>query len=532
MTRRDLLTLGIGAAAAVPLTPIPWKLLDDTAKWSQNWSWIPRPPRGERSIRYSSCTLCPAGCGIQAKCVGKNVIGIAPVAGHPVSQGVLCPYAFGAHQLPFHPARITHPLRCGNPASMEKVVAEISRRVNTGVLAILDERPGRAVSVAYQKIAEAHGGRYLVADRSETSTLGHIARATGRNVSDLGLTFENVRTILSFGAPVLESWATPGRVLNLWKQDRLAIVQVEADLSKTAALASRWLPVRAGSESHIANLFAGKIAAGEAAEATGIPAEKLVDAVRFIQDRGPMLAVSGGELSEEAEQTVAGLNRGSSAIVARDTSFEVERLANVADGSVDILIIDHGLLGGSVPYDALRSKLRRNGIIVSLSSYRAGVAAMADFVIPTPAFGEGLEEAPTPWDAVSPSYALAPALLDPPAGVTTALEFVNRVTGAEAAPEALIRARADALYAARRGELFSFADRATKPVREFKSAPEFYKALNTGACWIDRDQKPVALKCGPLADGSAAKTTASTRGSAVVPPLFTKIRQESRIGRA
>ena len=84
LTRRDFFTLGIGAAAAIPLTPMPWKLLDDTSKWSQNWSWIPRPPRGERSVRYSTCTLCPSGCGIQAvRCVGKNLIGIAPVAAHP-----------------------------------------------------------------------------------------------------------------------------------------------------------------------------------------------------------------------------------------------------------------------------------------------------------------------------------------------------------------------------------------------------------------------------------------------------------------
>src|SRR5579862_8722508 len=77
LTRRDFFTLGLGAAAAIPLTPMPWKLLDDTAKWSQNWSWIPRPPRGERSIRYGTCTLCPAGCGMQVRCVGKNLIGTA-----------------------------------------------------------------------------------------------------------------------------------------------------------------------------------------------------------------------------------------------------------------------------------------------------------------------------------------------------------------------------------------------------------------------------------------------------------------------
>ena len=220
LTRRELFTLGIGAAAAVPLTPIPWKLLGDTAKWSQNWSWIPRPPRGERSVRYTTCTLCPSGCGLKVRCVGKNLIGIAPLPGHPVSKGVLCPYAFGAHQLPYHTARITQPLHKGTPISLDTAVAEINALVRGRTIAILDERPGRAVSAAYQRIAAARGGVYITADRSESATLQHIAAGSGMNAADLGLDLENVRTIVSFGAPVLESWATPGRILTLWKEKR------------------------------------------------------------------------------------------------------------------------------------------------------------------------------------------------------------------------------------------------------------------------------------------------------------------------
>jgi hypothetical protein len=195
-----------------------------------------------------------------------------------------------------------------------------------------------------------------------------------------------------------------------------------------------------------------------------------------------------------------------------------EHFAHVAAGSIDVLFIDHGLLGGSVPYDSLRPKLRPDGIIVSLSPYRAGVSALANFVIPTPAFAESLDEAPTPWDAVSPSYALAPALLDPPAGVTTALEFINRVAGGAATPEAVIRAKVDELFAAKRGEVFTFADRTTKPVSEFKSAPDLYKAFNTGACWIDQFVKYSEPR--PAMMGQAVSPASPTRGTAIAPPLW------------
>jgi glycine cleavage system H lipoate-binding protein len=58
--RRDLLCLGGGAAAGVVFTPVPWKLLDDVSIWTQNWRWLPVPPRGEITRRYTGCTMCGA----------------------------------------------------------------------------------------------------------------------------------------------------------------------------------------------------------------------------------------------------------------------------------------------------------------------------------------------------------------------------------------------------------------------------------------------------------------------------------------
>jgi hypothetical protein len=442
MTRRELLTLGLGAAVAVPLTPVPWKLLDDSSKWTQNWNWIPRPPRGEPSVKYSSCTLCSAGCGIAARCVGTNVVGIAPVADHPVSKGVLCPLAFGAHQLPFHPARLTCPLRRGQPARIEEVTAEIAGRVKTGRFAIVDERPGRAVSEAYQRIAAANGGEY-------------IAPVAGN-----GLPLEDVRTVVSLGEPVLESWATPGRVLELWGRGRLAVVQVEESFSRTGALAAKSLIVRQGSGSIVTELLAGKVGISAASEATGVTQEKLADVARFVKERGAMISVAG----------------------------EQPRIAFLG-GEIDTLLIDHGPLGGSLSRDVLQSRLRPGGVIVSLSPYRAGIAAAADYAIPTPAFGEALEEAPTPWDAMSPSYALAPLLRAAPAGVTIPCDFIAKLSASGETQESAIERRVGKLHAAKRGVVFAFRDRTVKAMSDFKTAADLRKAFDAGACWTDREAK-------------------------------------------
>jgi menaquinone reductase, molybdopterin-binding-like subunit len=72
MDRRDFFKFAGGSALGLALTPVPWTLLNDTAKWSQNGSWIPRPPAGEIHTKFTTCTLCPAGCGVRARCVGDS----------------------------------------------------------------------------------------------------------------------------------------------------------------------------------------------------------------------------------------------------------------------------------------------------------------------------------------------------------------------------------------------------------------------------------------------------------------------------
>ena len=100
-----------GSAVGIMLTPIPWKLLDDSAIWTQNWSWIPEPLKGKFQTKFTTCTLCPAGCGVRVRCVGDQPVSLSGVANHPISHGALCPVGLGAHHLPYHPARVLQPFK-------------------------------------------------------------------------------------------------------------------------------------------------------------------------------------------------------------------------------------------------------------------------------------------------------------------------------------------------------------------------------------------------------------------------------------
>src|ERR1017187_10654041 len=89
--RRDIFKFAGGAVAGAFFTPAPWRLLTDTALWSENWPGVPRPARGEIRSKFTNCALCPAGCAVRARCVGDQPVSLAGV------RGGLCPFGLAAH---------------------------------------------------------------------------------------------------------------------------------------------------------------------------------------------------------------------------------------------------------------------------------------------------------------------------------------------------------------------------------------------------------------------------------------------------
>src|SRR5208337_2573546 len=68
-----------------------------------------------------------------------------------------------------------------------------------------------------------------------SQALAPYADWSGVPVTALGYDLENARTIVSFGAPLLDGWGTPGRFTRLWSEraagstdPQLRLIQVEA----------------------------------------------------------------------------------------------------------------------------------------------------------------------------------------------------------------------------------------------------------------------------------------------------------------
>ena len=47
--RRSFLSFLIGGAAGTTLSPLIWKLMDESAIWTHMWPWTPVPEDGEAS---------------------------------------------------------------------------------------------------------------------------------------------------------------------------------------------------------------------------------------------------------------------------------------------------------------------------------------------------------------------------------------------------------------------------------------------------------------------------------------------------
>ncbi len=510
-TRRSLLKFAGGSAAGLVLTPIPWKVIDDIAIWTQNWSWMPKPAHGPIRQRFTTCSLCPAGCGMRARCVGDQPVSLTGIAGHPLSHGSLCPVGLVGHHLPYHPARVTSPLRrnggAGQPefsaVPMNEALHAIGRAVASlqegagGAVAVFDRRPGRVVSLAYRNLLAGMKKSYYIVPPAESTAFGMLGDMVRDLPGEPGVELEKARTILSFGAPVLDGWESPGLPALLLARRGTAgdggafrLIQVETKYSATAALADSWYPIKPGTEAALALALAhvlvneklideayirkaaedfekapevsyrellGRYEPATAAMVTGIPEAEIRHMARSLVTEAPSVVLAGsdpagGPLGREESIAICGLNlllggfSKAGPLQIRQPVPEPDladgrvplgptSLASVPDGSIAVLILDSAENGAGFPWKLIEKKMIAQGsVVVALSPYAAGLAMHADWIIPAPAFMESYEEILPAASAAVGSYGISAPLLPAPAGIPDAIAFIRQLAAASGIP--------------------------------------------------------------------------------------------------
>lgn len=516
-TRRDLFKFAGGSAMGLLLTPAPWRLITDTALWSENRPGIPRPARGEIRAKFTHCGLCAAGCAVRARCVGEQPVSLAGV------EGGLCPFGVTGHHLPYHPERLRHGNRQEAAAAVARAIANSApdRRV-----AVLDLQPGRTASWTCRRaLAALKNGVYLAPE----------SPACAVNLAAAG-------TVLSLGAPLLDGWGSPDRVFRARSGFRL--IQAEAVESRTAALADQWLAVQPGTESVLGRAVAGTVGLRQAAEATGLAEAQIAEVARSLRENGPALIVAPEMTSEVLAWNLALGAWGKTVLPRREAPLPKEwskaapvtPLAAVEVGSLGALLIDESVPGAPLPWAAIQPKLAADAVVVAFSWSRAGYARHATHVLPAAVYPEALGDLPpalvAPSVGSAAEFRLTVPLVAAPDGMTDPAEFLSAVAGVDA--KDALRQRAAAIHAAARGSLRTYADGKTSAVKDLKF-DDFWKALNAGGSWMgeveNSGKSPHLATAAPIPDAGdpwpLRLSTTQPAAPALVSPLMTKLWQES-----
>ncbi len=264
--RRSFLSFAIGGAAGTALSPLPWKLTDDLAIWSQNWDWTPVPEKGETTYVKSTCTLCPGGCGIHVRLVENRVVKIEGLAGHPVNDGGICPLGQSGTQFLYGPNRVQTPLKKVNgrwrTLSWEAAIREIAEKLSelranglSHTVACIAESDSGTVPELWNRFLSAFGSPNFIRTPSIQDNYELALYLTQGVRATPGFDVKNCDYILSFGSGLIEGWESPvfmfqGKSALVQKGGKMG--QIEPRLSKTAAKSDKWVAARPGTEGALA----------------------------------------------------------------------------------------------------------------------------------------------------------------------------------------------------------------------------------------------------------------------------------------
>ncbi|MDE0886062.1 MAG: 4Fe-4S dicluster domain-containing protein [Myxococcota bacterium] len=303
LDRRDFLKLvGVGAGAAATACAEPVEKLIP---------YVEQPESITPGIAVwyaSTCTECPAACGLYVRTREGRPIKLEGNPDHPINQGKLCARGQASLGRTYLPDRYPQPMLRGaggelEAATWEDATAQLQAGLGggNGSTVVLGGHVGPSLGGVIDAFAAAAGAQRIVYEpfayealRSGTHAVFGVATLP---IFDLG----QADLIVDLGSDFLSSGLSPtenarqyadARDVKKHKSGGTRMIAFSPRLNLTTSSADQWLPSRAGSESAIAFAIAQAVV-----EAKGAPAGS--DAA------GIQAFVAGGNLSKAA--TEAGL---------------------------------------------------------------------------------------------------------------------------------------------------------------------------------------------------------------------------------
>ncbi len=395
----------------------------------------------------STCTECPAGCGLHVKTREARAIKLEGNPDHPINTGALCARGHAGLQGLYNPGRLKSPMVRNadgslDPVSWDDALARLSQevaRAGSGTRVISGAGPG-TFSDLLAAWTQALGGRLVRYQPFDHEPL----RAANRRVFGIdsvpSYDFGRAKYILEFGADFLETWLSPvehhrgfARAHGYHDGEMAKFVSLTPRMSMTGMNADEWHPITPGSEAAVAlamanvilsersgapsdaNALRGMLARHTpeaAAQEAGLGAEAIRRVAREFASAKPSLAVAGGIGSQHrgAEMLCAAVNllnyiAGNvgqtidfgAPVPTGDGYGALEALTSaMRDGHVGLVIVHESNPAYTVPATVqFEAAFTRVGFKVSTASVLDETAALCDLILPN---HHGLER----WDDLRP----------------------------------------------------------------------------------------------------------------------------------
>jgi len=426
-TRREFLWAMSAAAGGLAFQGIPDVIWSPQA--GPDVGWTP----GIETWPISTCLLCPARCGIKGRVVDGRLVHLIGNPRHPTSRGGLCPRGVAGVQILYHSERIGSPLLRSGPRgsghwrsvtreqAMQVIAEQLSRLREAGHpegLALLSGYCAGSMRDLWSHFLRAYGSPNHVADEFRDGTDQIMALMHGIP-SQPGYDLERAQSVVSFGAPLFESWSSPLQAAVAFADPqatgapRPRFIQIDTRLSRSAARAHEWVAVNPGMHAVLALGIAYVLirdrlfdSAFVARHASGF--EDFVDAHGRHREGYRSLILRHYRTEE----------------VSRRTGVPVERIRSLARGLAgrralfvcgpDVMLAPDGLLGGLAVHSLnvlMGSVNRPGGVLIPVDPSLSPLSALASDDIAAAGLRRAPVAAPSlPFEAVAGSERLAAAI--------------------------------------------------------------------------------------------------------------------------
>jgi molybdopterin-containing oxidoreductase family iron-sulfur binding subunit len=390
----------------------------------------------------STCTECPAGCGVMIKNMDGRAIKIEGNPESPINSGSLCARGQASLQGQYNPDRFRSPLYKNEVGKLEPISWEAAENKFVEILNKLIEQ-GKASKIVFLTnnisgsldslitdwLAAIGGGKHMAYEPISYESLKEANRITFGIDKVPSYNIENADFILSFGADFLETWLSPvGYTKQFSKMHGFdhnkmgKFVYVSPRSSLTGANADSWIQLRPGTEMTLAlglvreiidlglssvpetgqiRSLVSRYNLETVSEKTDIPADKIEEIAKEFARSKTSLALGGSvsAASDGSTQTLAAINllnfvagnigktvnfNSSQSIGGVAAYKEIESLVqSMNGGDVELLITYDTNPAYSLPktlgFDKAIEKVPH---VVSFSSYPDETTAFAELVLP------------------------------------------------------------------------------------------------------------------------------------------------------